>query len=198
MSLWVQNGSLVGDGGTLLECPACPCDDGPPFCEEFDAAWTDGPYDTAPPTGATAADDPNWTCDGSPARTMSDEANAASQINMIGNPISKDDDFYLDDESVHDFEMDFTVPGSIDETLLRLYVSVAYDNTVKIFVNGVDQGGSFPDDYGAHWHSHILIGPFNAGANTIKVELTQNIAGVDPTENPGGISVRFDCYDLEG
>lgn len=207
MALWEQSGGVlvVNESGVLVECPACPCFVPPCVNFEFNPlAWTDGPWNTGVDDSHVELDpgetDTHWS--GSWVRPDTPQPyQTADLLQGITDAafISPNADMSGADNRTDTLSMSFDVPAFVDHTTLIIYSSWACDNRVlDVRVNGVSTGFSFSDEganAGRIWHLLILEGLFQAGTNTIAVDLEND--DQSGAENFYGFAARFVCYNAE-
>lgn len=153
----------------------------PDSCED-DPNWS---VDSGPPKAPADADLPTpfWLANGGPSRWLSPVC--VPQDTAIGTYV---------------YRLDFDI-GATDPTLLAVGGRLAYDNTVTVFLNGVDTGITGGHPGFDHWTSFALPGDaaFAPGANYVEFIVVNDAAGGPPPDNnPGGLRVEWQEAACDG
>lgn len=208
-SLWIHDGGvLISNGdGVLTTCVSCPCDGGGSGCVDFDwDVWTDGPWETgvdgdhATVDPDTCSADVHWTN----GYVVTDEfiGNSSGVFYQIPPRCRR---IHPDCEGqehgggvVHEFEMTFTIPGSVAHTGLTLAGNLSCDDYLDdILINGVSATIAMtpPGTIGSLAPRQFTItGAFQAGSNTLTFQVRNGLDG----EGNGGLlmlAVNWDCYE---
>lgn len=193
MALFWENelGELIeNDDGELIECDDCPCESSC-VAFDYDGLWTNGPWGTAedddhvPIPEGTCAADPHY----SPFVNLEVDNAGYAWVNCDGK-----EDTSSSGPVNHDVTTTFTLPASVDETRLFLYLLVnADDQVTDILVNGVSTGQTVnvPGVASPISTDIILKEGFQAGLNTIVFKVN-NVFEV--VEDYCHLGVQFLCW----